>query len=816
MRRFFLSLAILTCTLCAAVPASADTAASYDVTSWLDGDVSSMTGWETGGFYVLTWGNYSNGLANVTAPFIEKWHDSRNGGLGTDHVLQHLGNMPQGDYTLTADIIATFQGNASTTVTGVSLVCGTASTSVATANGRPQRKTVNTYFAGGTLDVGVRLSGTSANWVAFDNVKLSYRGTAEQFISGEKAKVTAELSEYLGGIVARQKADSVAALHSGATDVFKALENLRKSFANMPKPDPISRGLAGIAIGGHPLAYDGGTDTYLASIPEAGFGGDITLPVTYTKVAGWGDLTIDGNTVADGTSYTFKSVSGGKTFTIATTDNDTVVSKKLTFTFLPVVQVYGSFSNDYSKGYIRVNDPDRTGDGLLSMKAKWRGGITNGNGKHKRNYHVKLQAVDGGKEDHSFFGLRDDNNWILESCQVDMARCRNRVLTDLWNDFSTPPYYKASEKKARTGTRGRFVELMLNDKYQGIYCLTENMDRKQMRLKKQDDDGTIHGELWKSRDWSYGVFMGHDYDRNYYPGTSPSGYNNSSETWENYEVKYPDYDDNNGRTDWSTLYNAVNFVCTASDSEFKRDFGSYFDYPLLMDYYILMETVLSADNHGKNMFFAVYDKQKDKKITFGVWDMDATMGQRWSDAYYHRTDIMNPEMDYATYITRNEHGDYNLFRRLRATNYHDFNEEVRLRYRDLRQTWLSTDSILARFSRYMTAFNKSGAEAREAARWNGDSDIEGHDIDFDYEYRYLKDWITKRMNYLDKIRFDIASLSSGIKSVGNGNTSGKHVSPVFSVGGSMLRKVTVTGGIPDLTSLSKGIYIVDGRKYVVR
>ena len=36
--------------------------------------------------------------------------------------------------------------------------------------------------------------------------------------------------------------------------------------------------------------------------------------------------------------------------------------------------------------------------------------------------------------------------------------------------------------------------------------------------------------------------------------------------------------------------------------------------PVLIDYYILMETILSTDNHGKNMFFAVYDKEEDKKM----------------------------------------------------------------------------------------------------------------------------------------------------------------------------------------------------------
>lgn len=807
-----------------------DTGDGFNVDSWLDATMSSLIGWDTGGFFMNTNGNYHNGSANITAPFIEKWHNSNQGGLGTDHLLQHLDYLPAGKYTISADFIATYQGNASTTVRGVNFVCGTTTTAVATANNTPVRKTVNINFGGGTLDVGVSLTSTNANWVAIDNLHIIYNGTSKQLIDGEKTKTVAELSDFYDQSAARHKADSVAALYTDTTDIFAALETLRKSVAAMPKPDPIVKGLTGLTIGGHNLAYDSRTETYLVSIPESNFDGNYTTTVTYSKKDGWADLSIDGVTVPTGNSYTFKNVSGDQSYTIATTDSyGKAVQRNLSFTFLPVVQIYGTFSNEYSKGFIRVTEPDKDHASLLNMKAKWRGGITNGSGKHKRNYHVKLQTADGKKDEHEFFDLREDNSWILESCQVDMARCRNRVVTDLWNDFSTPPYYKSMEKKARTGTRGHFVEVTLNDQYVGIYCMTENMDRKQMKLKKQDDDGTVHGQLWKSTDWTYAVFMGHEPNSTNYPRRAPSNYNNNNEAWESYEVKYPDYEDNGNKTDWSTLYNAVKFVCTSSDNEFKQNFGNYFDYPLVMDYYILMETTLSTDNHGKNMYFAVYDKQKDKKITFGVWDLDGTLGQRWSDAYYHNTNLMNPERDYTEYITKEEHGDYNIFRRLRATNYNNFNEEVRQRYSDLRKTWLNTDSLLARFSRYLTAFKNSGAEAREAARWNGDTDIERHNIDFTNEYAYLTDWITRRMNYLDKTRFDIASLSTGISSTkadgysvsGYGNSivitsDSQRTVNIYSVNGSLVRKVNVGQGTTEVNGLPGGIYIVGHKKIVLQ
>ncbi|MBR1548134.1 MAG: CotH kinase family protein [Prevotella sp.] len=575
---------------------------------------------------------------------------------------------------------------------------------------------------------------------------------------------------------------------------------------------PLATAMTGLTIGDSQSQYttdNGGL--YLLTTQKDNFGSDATMTVTYQQRDGWGPLTIDGTPVESGSAYTFSTVTASKTWTLSVVNTDGVkVSAKMTMTALPVVSIYGSFGYDYTEGDISVQEPAKEPLLMQHMKAKWRGGITNGSDKHKRNYHVKLLDANGQKQDQKFFGLRNDNSWILESCQVDMSRIRNRIITDLWNDFSTPPYYAQQEPKAMTGTRGQFVELVLNEEYRGIYCMTEAMDRKQMKLAKYDETTrTMHGQLWKSKDWSYAVFMGHYLDNNSYPMTAPVSYNNSSESWDQYYVKYPDFDDVNP-TDWQTLRNAVNFVCTASNTTFKAQVADYFDMPLLIDYYILMETIMSADNHGKNMYFAVYDKQTDKRITFGVWDMDATMGQRWSDAYYHST-IMQPEQDYTNYIVNNEHGDYNLFRRIKATNPDDFNMQIRLRYRDLRQTYLQTDAIIARFEQQLADFKACGAAAREYRKWSGDSDVAGKTLNFDTELSYLKNWITKRMQYLDKTRFRIADLPSAIYTATADADYAASDHAIYTLSG---HRVSSDNKTETVRLLPHGIYVTEGRKLI--
>ena len=573
--------------------------------------------------------------------------------------------------------------------------------------------------------------------------------------------------------------------------------------------DPLSRILKNLCIDGTSPAYAESINLYLTSTAESNFAKDYTAKITYDKTDGWDNLIIDGTEVVSGSTYQFSNMAAGATysFSVCSSDGTSMVSNDITFTSLPVVKIYGTFNDYYSDGHIQVVEPtNKTTAEMLQMEAKWRGGITNNNGKHKRNYHVKLKDAAGEKMDRKFFGLRNVNSWILEACQVDMSRIRNRVLTDLWNDYSTPPYYINKEKKALTGTRGQFVELILNNEYRGIYCMTENIDRKQLKLMKYDEaTGTTHGQLWKSKDWTYATMMGYKPDGNFYPKDFLSTPNASSEMWDQYEVKYPDFEDYGNQTDWTTLYNAVDFVSHASDDDFRQHVSEYFDLPIVIDYYILMETTLATDNHGKNMFYGCYDKQTDKKITFAVWDMDATCGQRWSDNYFHQS-FLGPEQDYAAFIKKYEHGDYNLFKRLRETDADNFNMQVRMRYRDLRSNYLSTENILKRFSTYLDRFKQCGAAQREYDKWNGDTDISRLNLDFDNEMTYITDWFTRRMNYLDTQRFAISELPSGISNV----TLTGQAQAVYNLNG---QKVATTDHIYGLPT---GIYIINGRKVIIQ
>lgn len=426
------------------------------------------------------------------------------------------------------------------------------------------------------------------------------------------------------------------------------------------------------------------------------------------------------------------------------------------YTFLPIVHLQGDFGYDYTEGTVSVYMPDDS-ESQPSMKArvKWRGGTTNTASKHKRNYSIKFINDDGTKKDRKLFGLRNDNHWILDAAQVDYSRVRNRVATDLWNDFATKPYYIDDEPKARTGTRGQFVEVFLNDEYRGIYCMTECIDRAQMKLRKYTDnaDGTqtIHGQLWKTGglyntlSW---MINGKDCD-------------NASDVWGNTEMKYPEIEDVSP-ADWSIYQNAMEFVKSlqaGSDEElkelgmtreesdasiemFRNEASSYFDIPVLIDYYIFTIVLNAIDNHsGKNMYWGCYDTAVDKKLTPAVWDLDCTAGG------YFNTKLPLPQ-----YYVGPKASPLATLKPLYSLKRYDvdgFRQKFFDRYKELRSTYFSAEALKKRYNDYMNMLRDCNAYSREATRWNGDSDLNGNSLDFDAEQILINNWIDERLAFLD-------------------------------------------------------------------
>lgn len=595
-----------------------------------------------------------------------------------------------------------------------------------------------------------------------------------------------------------------------------------------------------IRLGGKDLIYDSKAKIYYAAIPQSARGGaDLvtTLEMHAALTDGTYSLQLDGDITPDANdTITIPSVTCATPYTISVLkDGEEVASSSLQLTFLPIVEVNVSSCNGsyYNTGTIRVTNPEIAGyDSTFIAAYKYRG--ASAQNYSKKSYAIKLRDVEGNSVDREFFELRNDNNWILDAMAVDEACMRNRVSTDLWNDFATKPYHRRAgyEKKAKTGTRGRFVEVFLNGQYHGLYCMTEKLDRKQLRLKKYAEgpyanttaDDTIHGLLYKSDQWNYEVLMGHELEQKYFPKTAPSSYDNNSgsETWCDYEIKYPDYEEQ--KIDWGPLWNAVNFVCTSSDTEFDDGVGTWFDYPVLTDYYLFIELMLATDNHGKNMYFFNYDQldsKYSKMMGIAPWDLDGTWGRRWDGS----SEYTGASQDFNTFIWNYEHGQLTLFYRLLNSTYWNWNNTLKTRYAELRADEFGEEALIKRFTDYADLFSESKADTREQSLWGSyHKDIAG-DVD------YVKEWIHDRLTYLDNqygfdasvLAIDEATANTPYVDATGGagcillhaTSAGTRVN-IYTVDGRLVRSLSLDTPLTRVDGLSAGVYVVAGKKVLVK
>ena len=487
-------------------------------------------------------------------------------------------------------------------------------------------------------------------------------------------------------------------------------------------------------IGGHKAVRDNRYSTWLCSIPQEYFGTDWDAAMDFDSTCT--KSYFKGVKIENGDVVTFDSIAGGKQYPFKVTYNGKSISGNITFTWLPLVELNGTFSKEYAEGTVSVSGPDSTFKNNMLAKLKWRGGVTNGTNRHKHNFSIKFLDENGEKKDRRFFGLRKDNHWILDAAQVDLLRARNRVCSDLWLDMSVKPWYSDIEPNAINGSRGKTVEVLLNERYIGIYHMIEPVDRKQLKLVKHDTISNVfHGQLWCNKEWSRTGAM-----------TYPASYSNDLENWESIYVEYPDFDEVQP-TDWSTLADAVTFVHDKSVARQKQVFqdslGYYFDVPVMMDYFIFIVTLQALDNESKNIFYSCYDKTFNPRLTMTPWDLDLTVGGKlntsWDD------EKVKPDQ-YIYWISHLAMHD--MFFSIKSMK-----KKINNRYWELRESYLDTDSLVARFQRVADELEACGAAAREERRWSGDTDISGQTLDISAEMERVEDWIRQRMAFLDETVF---------------------------------------------------------------
>ena len=357
-----------------------------------------------------------------------------------------------------------------------------------------------------------------------------------------------------------------------------------------------------------------------------------------------------------------------------------------------------------------INVADANGH-VITMHAGFKIRGTSSQQYDKKSYRVELWADETGTvmADTTFLGLRSDDDWNLEAMWAQPLRLRDKVANELWMEMYQLPY-AANEPDAKPGIRMEYADVFINDEYQGVYVLTERMDRKQLALRKYN--GELRGLLYKGNGPGAPTFE------------SLPLYDNTQDTWDNYEWVYPNESDT--AINWNHLYSFTNFVMNASNNVFYSQYSAQFDKANAIDYYLFINALMGMDNMGRNLFLARY--KKTSTYMYLPWDLDAIWGLdtdgNWT---YNTAGLMS-------------NGFYD--RLTQDCNDNGFAASAKTRYNALRSGILTKEHIMELVQNQYDALVESGAYEREHEAWPEFTVNEN-------QLTYMSDWLDDRFSYLD-------------------------------------------------------------------
>ena len=449
---------------------------------------------------------------------------------------------------------------------------------------------------------------------------------------------------------------------------------------------------------------------------------------------------------------------------------------------LPVLSVTidggKQISDKYQQGTMMLTDEYGK---LIELNAKFKTrGATAKNYSMKPSFNMKLRNTDfTGEQDSTLLGMRSSSSWILDAMAIDRICMRNRVCFDIWNEMSKLPY--DTKFQSRNGTIGRFVEVCINNEYYGIYCLTDRINRKLLNLKKvkKETDGSVtpRGVIYK-----HGT---NDIENQNIPGfyNGNSVYiANFNDAWELSEPE--DYPSTEA---WQPLVDVYN---NQNRYEFIK---SKFYIENLAEYQILIMALNIADNWGnKNRFFSAVNIQaKDDKsrLVITPWDMDVSLGGDEKGSYYGGN--LNVEWSVNSTFT-NSVLPFNT-----CLQQDEYMKLLRDKWIVARKGSLSVESVAKHLRKYKDLFINTGAWKRQWDYFQAQKYQPMIVEDLTYEIESIIKWYANRYAEMDA-QFKI---TSGIENISTHNAS----KDFYDLQGRKVNK----------DNLQKGIYISNGRKYII-
>lgn len=370
------------------------------------------------------------------------------------------------------------------------------------------------------------------------------------------------------------------------------------------------------------------------------------------------------------------------------------------FSGLPIM----TLSTDYSS-MLLMNPKDAS---LPCQTAKCNVNVRGrtSSGYEKQGY--SLQLTDGKQ---SLLGMRTDEDWILNALYDDAGLVHNALSYELWNQIAA-----ANSIAHDNTTRQKYIELIYDNTYLGVYALTERIDQKELSLNNSHI-------LYKVIAW---------------PDESENPY-------DAFALKWPK---NASHRTEDVLITFAEELWLNDNRSFARQQQLLF-YENALDYNLFCLLTVGMDNTLKNSFLLAEEQTDGSyKILELPWDMNASWGSEWSLSFH-------PE-----YITNTDCWSF-VGRELFAQNPQQVAADLKQRWSVLRQDILTEENLHSILDDNFALLYESGAYERNYNKWPDYclywlEENNRFPVETVWRDEYIYDFVTGRITFLDQFLTELS------------------------------------------------------------
>ncbi len=312
----------------------------------------------------------------------------------------------------------------------------------------------------------------------------------------------------------------------------------------------------------------------------------------------------------------------------------------------------------------------------------------------KKGYRISLVRGTAGsharENDLPLLGMRADGDWLLYSCYDDHEKVRSAFSSRLWYDGCAAN----NAFGLQNGTYYEFVEVLLDERYWGLYAMRFPIDAKQQSLARNEMICKLN-RWWDPLDPAFDEYEGEENVFTVTRGQALCGPADAPNPLRRYGALF-----------------------SGGDAGFDVDMDNEIDFFL---FNVLTQNVDSFKGGAlKNTVFTFKGDPSRYTMLCAPWDLNFTWGNDFLDRYvdeYLAPYALSPQdnvvMERSPVYLALSQGDAALAAR------------VRDRWAELRAGAWSDESVLALIDECEAAVFGSGAYAREQARWPEGSYIDG-------------------------------------------------------------------------------------------